>query len=439
MPSIKTNWALWTVSMGGLATVSIYADLFGELTAAVLTIFLLSLSAWSVSRATGLLTSIGLVYLSSSVYAGVPALSYLRADGLRLIEPTVYFGMALPLIEIYLISLVSSYRYLTKRRISLVGGLGTKRIPTIGRMRFICLYVLALCVLFLFLVRADMGVDAHALRRGDLQLVISTQARVVAALAITGLMYTVVVYVNSTRVGAAYPSDVRITLLLAAILFFVVSVLSLGDRRLFLSGVVAALVVLQFKNSQVRWILVAAIPVFLLFLTYSSLRDAAVSNWLSILESLDFLIVLDLSRGEFGGWARIAQDILSSQFDRISRLTVLEAPLAVIPSFLYPGRPEAPSLHYVRTFDPATADAGGAWAFSIVVESYMNFWWFGPLIFGAIIGSVLAFTENRLRSQFVVVFVLIFSFRLDVVSAIQMAGWATVSILFVDTIRRLRI
>ena len=86
----------------------------------------------------------------------------------------------------------------------------------------------------------------------------------------------------------------------------------------------------------------------------------------------------------------------------------------------------APTQDAPNTKDYPGMPRGGAWAFSLVVESFMNFWLLGPVLLGFVVGLLVARLERSTMPRLLVVFVLTFSFRSDLVSIIQQTGWTLV-------------
>jgi hypothetical protein len=226
---------------------------------------------------------------------------------------------------------------------------------------------------------------------------------------------------------------------LVLLVFIYVSVFLLGNRRLFLSAAAALLSFLVLSRRAVVGSALLFLPLFISFSLFSAFRSAAVNEWAAVYLVIDPLAIIDPSRHEFGGWARIARDVLSQPFQSVFEPTFVQAPLSVVPSALWPERPDAPSIWYVENFDPTTASRGGAWAFSIVVESYMNFWYLGPFVLGSIVGVVIARSELFAFRRLCAVFVLTFSFRSDLVSLIQMAAWIVIFVGMFELIARLRL
>lgn len=226
------------------------------------------------------------------------------------------------------------------------------------------------------------------------------------------------------------------------LIFLYANIFVLGDRRIFISLLLAVLLSFwsQLKSS---YKLIWFIPVSITLWIYSFLRDSGTEMWLNIVENLDLRIVFNPANGEFGAWIRIAQDILSRPFTDIFRPSILTAPLSLIPSSLYPDRPFGSALWYVNEYDPATASKGGAWAFSLPIEGYMNLWFLGPFLFGLAIGLIIIFLSSR-GPEYVMLstFVFAFSFRADLVSLLQtfLVSW---SFLFlykeISCLRRIKI
>jgi hypothetical protein len=415
---------------------SLSAESLGELTSATAIVICLAFSAGANGWKHGAFSPISIIFASSAMYLVSPAIGLLADINIPLIDPALYFDVALPIGLVYLFVLSAAYGLLRRKNSN--SRRTPFRIPSSNRMLFIGVLAIGGALLYMLSIYVDLG-TVGVLSRGDLQLTVSTRTRILSFLVLAGALFGVASFVEGKRVSPPYPTRVVFPFVIGLALFAYVSVFVLGDRRLLLSALAAILAILPLTRRQKSIAIFATVPLYLSFSLYSAFRNTPASGWKNIYDSINPWAFIDPSRGEFGGWARIAQDVLSKPFGEIWRLTTLELPLAVVPSALLPDRPVAPSVWYVNTFDPLTAARGGGFAFSIVVESFMNFWWVGPILLGFGIAWLIARFENTDRLRVIAVFVLAFSFRLDGVSLVQMFGWMIVFMGMYDLIARLRL
>lgn len=369
----------------------------------------------------GLLSPLSIIVSISALYALAPGIGILTESQDQLITPQVYFGSALPLSLLYLGTVLALYGFQKRPRVE--ANAHAAHLPSRRRMAYLAICSLCGSLIYLYSISQDVGLTVAAFDRGEQQIALRTRTSILALLAASGSLYGLGMWMLARRSGQNYPWPTKLLLLLALGVFAYSSVYLLGDRRMFLSTVIGVLAITKFSRQMTGVLLMLALPTYLVFAVYSGLRGFPTDQWAMRFDALEIKSVIDPSKGEFGGWARIAQDVLSKPYVEIADATVLKAPLSVVPSFLYPERPLAPSLWYVNTYDPATARRGGAWAFSLVVESFMNFWVFGPFLLGYFVSMAIARFEGNAMRCMLMVFVLAFSFRADLVSMIQQAGW----------------
>lgn len=417
--------------------VSLMAGVIGVTEAATVLLTLTALSIVGVAAAYGPFSPISMVMAGSTLYAIAPAIGFLTDPGNTLIDARVYFERALPLSLGYTIPLLLLYEFHKKKAQTPLDR--TEKLPSRDRIFYLAAAALVGALFYLISVYIDVGLISARFDRGAQQIALSTQSRVLVILAACGSMYGLGLCIIARQAGKRYPQIAETILLLSLGVFAYTSIYVLGDRRIFLSAVAGLVSVAAFSRRASLVMLVFLAPAYVLFSTYSGLRGVPTYEWANRLNNIDVLQMVDPSRGEFGGWARIAQDVLSQPFRDVSKLTALQAPLCVVPRGLFPDRPDAPSVWYVKTFDPETAMRGGAWAFSLVIESYMNFWLFGPIVLAFVVGFFIAKFEGTAMRQLSVVSVLAFSYRSDLVSLMQQAGLTVAFLIMYSLIGRARI
>ena len=403
---------------------SLAAPLLGNQSAVSLTLLLVVAAILLIGRSYGAFSPIVMVVSVSALYALAPGIGILTHAERPLIDPGLYFSLALPLCLLYFLAMLLTYEFQRKRgRWTLAVA---TRLPKGKRLMFVAFAGVVGSLIYLYSINSDVGLTVAKFDRGEQQLVLTTRSAVLVMLAAAGSLYGLGIWSLGWQAGKRYHWLTKLLLLAGVGIFAFTSVLVLGDRRIFLSTMAGVIAISNPGRRLVRTLLLAVPVGYFSLALYAGFRGAPLHEWAERYEQMDFAVLLDPSQGEFGGWARIAQAVLSRPFAEIADLTFAKAPLSVIPSFLAPDRPLAPSVWFVRTFDPETAARGGAWAFSLVVESFMNFWLLGPVLLGFVVGLLVARLERSTMPRLLVVFVLTFSFRSDLVSIIQQTGWTLV-------------
>lgn len=401
--------------------VSLAAPILGAHASATGTLALMLAVVALTGTSYGIFSPISIIVSCSALYSLAPGLGILLDAPTQLIDRNVYFGRALPLCLLYILTLLAMYEFHRRRNPPSLAT--TTRLPGNKRMLFVALASLFGSILYLFSIYRDVGLAVGNFDRGEQQIALTTSSSVLVMLAAAGSLYGFGVWNLARQGGRQYALPVKVILFGGLAIFAYTSVFILGDRRVFLSTVFGVLAISRLSRRTTTIMLVSVIPAYVLFALYGGFRGSPLYEWAGIWKFMDVKVLLDPSQGEFGSWARVARDVLSRPYSDIADFTFLKAPFSVIPSFLYPDRPLAPSLWYVRTFDPLTASRGGAWAFSLVIESFMNFWVFGPIVLGFFISMIIAKFERSMMRRLLMVFVLAFSFRFDMVSMTQQTGW----------------
>lgn len=401
--------------------VSLAAPIIGVASAAAGTLALMLAALVLVGTSYGVFSPVCIIASCSVLYALAPAMGILLDAPSPLIAADVYFARALPLCLLYILTLLAVYGFQHRKGVLQLAM--TARLPGNKRMLFVALASLFGSLLYLYSIYRDVGLSVGNFNRGEQQIALTTKSSVLLMLAAAGSLYGFGVWNLARQGGRQYALPVKVILFGGLAIFAYTSVFILGDRRVFLSTVFGVLAISRLSRRTTTIMLVSVIPAYVLFALYGGFRGSPLYEWAGIWKFMDVKVLLDPSQGEFGSWARVARDVLSRPYSDIADFTFLKAPFSVIPSFLYPDRPLAPSLWYVRTFDPLTASRGGAWAFSLVIESFMNFWVFGPIVLGFFISMIIAKFERSMMRRLLMVFVLAFSFRFDMVSMTQQTGW----------------
>jgi oligosaccharide repeat unit polymerase len=184
---------------------------------------------------------------------------------------------------------------------------------------------------------------------------------------------------------------------------FIAYVGYLGIRRpifLLVGGLFATYSVVHFRPKLLTALLIA-IPVFLLFSTFSQYRQiisaegpVATIEFIRDNASIDWL---DVSNSELGAPFRTLYDELPN-VDREGHLygrSYLIAPLYMLPSSINHGATSLSIDYTARYFDPRFIMIGGNMGYFPVTEAYYNFGLPGVVLMFALMAALLGHVNNR--------------------------------------------
>lgn len=367
------------------------------------------------------LSVVSAIVFITMLYGFAPAYDIFQEWGVSRIDETTYVESFLPILLLYVAGIGTAYGLVVDRRREPskshhAAQTGNAEIGS-GRHRYLLLLILAIAYF-------TLSVDQYGLVTGELSRAEIYQGeilglRIIRAGIIFGAMYGFIGLLSPARIDAKVWRD-RLVWLAAIAVYLYVDLMIFGDRRIFLSAALAMLVAANPRPRTMAWLAIVGTPFIVFLWIFSFLRGVPLGGWLQIYDQLDWQRILNLANGEFGGWTRIASDLLSVPFAEVQQNTVVSTPLSLIPASIFPERPAAPSIWYVNTFDPATAVIGGGWGFVLPLEGYLNGWYIGSALFGLMVGAVagrLAIAGGMARM--LAIFVFAFSFRSDLVSLLQ--------------------
>jgi hypothetical protein len=197
----------------------------------------------------------------------------------------------------------------------------------------------------------------------------------------------------------------------------------LGDRRLPLVAILAALLATEPKRISFRYVLLAALGATLLVF-YGFVRGNPVSDWAAIIRDGDVLGAFSPAANEFGGIAIIASAI--SDLSALPRdfPSYVDAFSQLVPRSLHPARPPSPTEWFVSTYFPALASMGASFAFNAVIEAIANWGltgvFLGGWVTGAVMGAITTLTFRGVRVGIpLATYVFVFSMRMDFASQIR--------------------
>lgn len=176
---------------------------------------------------------------------------------------------------------------------------------------------------------------------------------------------------------------------------FSVYMLSTGRRRavfnLILSGVlVIHYLVRPFRRTELLGAGAIGLAFFSLWgriRAFGNLSDGWAFGWQSW-----SLTWLNPANTEFGAAYRsligIAEHVPKNYGFKFG-LSYVEAWIILIPGFLFPNRPLAPSQWFASTFYPDVYNAGGGFGMMALGEAYLNFGYLGPVLVFSILGRLV--------------------------------------------------
>jgi hypothetical protein len=363
------------------------------------------------------------VYLASLAYGISPLIDIAYLHHISMIDEAIYFKTALPLIGLYLAGLTSGGLYKNaefnsphkkERRVILIKDSRSQ----ITQHKTTSIFLFVLTSIYLYLSAAKYGLTIGDFSRSEIYQENNLLLQIVNGGVAIGIIVLFRHVVGPRRIYESSRRWTQSIWIYSILTMGYINIAILGDRRVFL-GVCVALVLHSPRIYKNVYALIFFIASAIMMWLYSFVRNIPISDWLDIMQSVDAALIINPANGEFGGWTRIAQDILSSHYSQVFQPTILKAPLSLVPSAIYPDRPLAPSNWYVNSFDPNTAALGGGWAFALPIEAFMNLWYAGPLIFGAAIGAIVSIWSRDSIYSMIATFVFTFSFRSDLVSLLQ--------------------
>jgi hypothetical protein len=213
-------------------------------------------------------------------------------------------------------------------------------------------------------------------------------------------------------------------------LFVAAELLILGDRRLVLSMLLGAASVHGVRRLPFALLALAAGGAALLF-SYGFVRNRPVEDWAEAWASNEVVEMLRPSNFEFGGFLVVAENMLPIELLPRDYPGYASAFLQVVPKALLPGRPEAPSEWFIRTYYPDLAALGYGYGFNALVESIANLGAIGPAVLGALTGAALACVGRSRVGAGIAAFLAIFLMRLDLASLLRTALLCAVALVLV--------
>lgn len=228
----------------------------------------------------------------------------------------------------------------------------------------------------------------------------------------------IVGFIAMTKRPAKTSIIIKAMFVFALVLFVFVETIVFGDRRISISLIFCLLILRNtVKRISSAWLLLLP-PAALGSVIGGYFRNQSSDIYAKIIENISAIRALNPINTEFGAFHVVARTFFREPFSAQMSMSVFEVPLALVPGFLLPNRPTAPSVSFVQEYFPEIYAIGGGLAYNIVIEFYQNFWYFGPLILGVCLSFVVARLTANPRSYLTYLFLwnLFFVMRMDMVT-----------------------
>ena len=176
--------------------------------------------------------------------------------------------------------------------------------------------------------------------------------------------------------------------------FFVVEVFFYGDRRTAVSLLVCLFVIRFYKVSVPRTVIFLGTIIGIFFLVFGVLRNRSLLDAYALIGSENFWAVFNPVNTEFGAFHIVGSKLYSEGFNSIFMLSFFKAPLSLIPESIFPNRPIAPPVWFVKTYFPSIHASGGGVAYNFVMEAFQNFYFMGPFLIGLFVAFLLRISKG---------------------------------------------
>lgn len=307
---------------------------------------------------------------------------------------------------------------------------------------YVCLILLIISTSLIIFV---YGTSIGSISRADLYSNDSSLLTVIRGVLATSFGISAVLIIGYERRTNDRLSAGRRLLLLSLILYSLVDLLILGDRRLPLMAIIGVGSVMLPSRFTWRQISIVTVLATVLFF-YGFVRNTPPNEWIGTISSGDILLAFSPASTEFGGLAVIGQAIGDFDHALAGFPTYADGLLQLIPRVLYESRPLSPTEWFIKNYFPELAASGASYAFNQVIEARMNFGLFGIAVIGLITGAAIALLVRiQYRGAAIGIplcaNVFCFSMRMDMVSIVRtgvISAIGTVTVLVIaETAARL--
>ena len=245
------------------------------------------------------------------------------------------------------------------------------------------------------------------------------------------VIYCVSIHAREEFLGQKMIRD-RILAGLMVLIYLGLDTLILGDRRLFVTGFLAAGVIIFPKKIGVVRGLVLSI-VAAMFLLLGFVRNSPISRWGEILFDGDLAVAISPASNEFGGIAIIGSLVGRAESVAPNFPNYLQSIGQQFPRAIYPDRPLAPTEWFAKNYFYDIYVDGGSYAFNSIIEANIN----GGLLAIVLIGFLLGVAIKKLTGVYfrglpvgacLCVFIFCFSMRMDFSSILKTALHSSVGL-----------
>lgn len=360
------------------------------------------------------------------------------------VDSYFYAGSRYSLPHVSILSLLNNY-FLFLYTLFLITKQKTSRNTELPRLSENCQsqFLLATCVIcggYFFAVYITYGTLTPALSRSDIFLQKGTLLQILKILA---PVFATVLIVASLQTGNKFRA---LTTILVTAPYLFTELFVFGDRRLVLCMFIIVMIAFnERRNANFRSLLGIA----LILVSFLAIGNSRNRDYLSFVDQIPNLTeTLNFSTQEFGYTPSVVENLDASGYLEPRMFSVLDIPLQIVPKFVAPGidRPLAPSLIYARDFHPLVFYNGGAFGYSLIIESFQNAHILGVGLLAAAFAFLTVYVHSRSNSrmqfclQYAVPFTLIFSARMDLISVIKQVTTAAlglyIAIFVIDLLAR---
>lgn len=192
--------------------------------------------------------------------------------------------------------------------------------------------------------------------------------------------------------------------LLLIFFFLSVELLVYGDRRYALS-----IILLYFLSSAMpkntSFYFLGTIGLFAMYLL-GMFRNFPITEWFLILKSNNFIALFDISRSEFGQNYFIYSTI--GEINYLSSFTAFVSYVFILPSRFVDL--VSPSHLFAKEYFPDIYAAGGAFGYSLFLESVQNFHFFGPAFLALYFFLITRIGYTLFGIHFIPIMLIVFPF-----------------------------
>lgn len=279
----------------------------------------------------------------------------------------------------------------------------------------ILIILFILIYIFKFIISFGLSIGEYS--RGE----IYSHKDFILTLVKTFLPILIIFYVWLTSAFTKKYSTMDYMTISFIILFVIFDLLFKGDRRVSLSMILGILGIIYYHKNIPRFYIIIGVLGALFMYILGAIRNRPVDTWMDN-------IMNTASRGfspagtEFGPFSMIANYVLNEHI-MMQKLSFFTAFASSLPSFIYPDRPLGPSLWFVKKYFREIYDAGGGYAFNIIIESAMNFGYFGPIVLAIFYTFIYSFSNYNGKVAILfsglVIYALTFSARFGMTGIFQ--------------------